>query len=40
MTENFIPLIDSSVGRIVTLGSGAGPMFAKNQTKDIYKIFG
>ena len=29
MSDAFIPMIDSSVGRIVNLGSGAGPMFVK-----------
>ena len=29
MTEAFIPLIDPNAGRIVNLGSGAGPMFVK-----------
>ena len=27
MSDAFIPLIDSSAGRIVNLGSGAGPMY-------------
>ena len=29
MTEAFIPLLDTTSGRIVNLGSGAGPMFVK-----------
>jgi len=27
MSEAFIPMIDPDVGRIVNLGSGAGPMY-------------
>jgi len=30
MSEAFIPLIDPSVGRIVNLGSGSGPLYVKS----------
>ena len=29
MTEAFLPMLDSTSGRVVHLGSGAGPMFVK-----------
>ena len=31
MTEAFLPMLDSTSGRVVHLGSGAGPMFVKKQ---------
>ena len=31
MSEAFIPLLDASTGRVVNLGSGAGPMYVKKQ---------
>jgi carbonyl reductase 1 len=39
MTENFIPLIDATNGRIVNVGSGAGPMFAVKQTEEDLQAF-
>ena len=31
MSEAFIPLLDAANGRVVNLGSGAGPMYVKKQ---------
>jgi NAD(P)-dependent dehydrogenase (short-subunit alcohol dehydrogenase family) len=33
MVEAFVPMLDTSAGRVVNLGSGAGPMFVKSQDK-------
>ena len=30
MSDAYIPLLDQNVGRIVNMGSGAGPMYFKN----------
>jgi len=37
MTENFVSMIDDSVGRIVNVGSGAGPMYAGKASEDDQK---
>jgi len=39
MTESFVSLIDSSVGRIVNVGSGAGPMYVVKASEDDQKDF-
>ena len=31
MTEAFVSMVNQDVGRVVNLGSGAGPMFVKTQ---------
>ena len=31
MSEAFIPLLDAANGRVVNLGSGAGPMYVRKQ---------
>jgi len=36
--EAFIPLLDPKEGRIVNVGSGAGPMWLKNQSVETKKI--
>ena len=34
MVEAFVPLIDSTNGRVVNLGSGVGPMYVKKQDQN------
>ena len=38
MSEAFIPLIEPAGGRIVNLGSGAGPMYVAKQDKDVQAL--
>jgi hypothetical protein len=37
MTQNFASMIDATNGRIVNVGSGAGPMFTGKASKDDQK---
>ena len=34
MTDAYLPLLDAEIGRIVNMGSGAGPMFFKELAED------
>ena len=35
MSDAFLPLLDPKEGRIVNVGSFAGPMYVKKQDEDI-----
>jgi len=37
MCEAFMPLLDPAEGRIVNVGSGAGPMWLRNQSRGVQK---
>jgi NAD(P)-dependent dehydrogenase (short-subunit alcohol dehydrogenase family) len=39
MTEAFLPLLDSDTGRVVTVGSGAGPMWLGQQSPEDQAFF-
>jgi len=38
MAEAFLPLLDPTAGRIVNVGSGAAPMWLRNQNRDVKQL--
>lgn len=40
MTDSFLELVQADGGRVVHVGSGAGPMWMAKQSEDVHKVLG